>query len=105
METELLTSQITAGYAASTLIEWLKRQAWFPFATTDNAKLNRAFAGVMAFATAIGLHFTFDSDAGVLTIAGLTVANIAHTAWAWVQQYALQQFMYKSVVKRPGGAV
>ena len=99
METELITSQLTAGYACAALMEWLKKQSWFPFATVDNARLNRAFAMALAFATAVGLHFTFDSEAGVLTITGLTLANILHTGWAWIQQYALQQAAFRGLIK------
>lgn len=102
METELITSQITAGYAAAALIEWLKHRSWFPFASVDNARLNRALAMITSFVTAIGLHFTFDSQAGVLTITGLTLVNVAHTVWAWVQQYALQQAAYKGLIKNGG---
>ena len=102
METELLTSQLTAGYAVASLIEWLKGQKWFPFATADNAKLNRAFAMLTAFIAAVGLHTTFDSEAGVLTISGLTVVNVLHSVWAWVQQYAIQQAAYKGLIKNGG---
>ena len=83
-------------------LEWLKKQSWFPFVTLDNARLNRAFAMFAAFVAAIGLHFTFDTDAGVLTITGLTLTNIAHTSWAWVQQYAIQQASYKGLIKNGG---
>ena len=101
METELLTSQITAAYMASALMEWLKTQRWFPFVADNNPRLNRAFAMAAAFITSVGLHFTFDAQAGVLTVTGLTVANILHGLWGWVQQYALQQGLYKGVVKQP----
>lgn len=99
METELLTSQFTAGYAISALVEWLKGQTWFPFASVGNARLNRAFAMATALVAAFGLHATFDSNVGVLTITGLTASNIVHSIWAWIQQYAIQQFMYKGIVK------
>lgn len=102
METELLTSQLTAGYAMATLIEWLKKQAWFPFVAADNARLNRAFAMLASFIAAIGLHATFDSEAGVLTIVGLTLSNVLHTGWAWIQQYAIQQASYKGLIKNGG---
>lgn len=100
METELLTSQLTTAYMISALLQWLKNKPWFPFTNINTAALNRATAMALAFITAVGLHYTFDAEGGVLTITGLTVANIAHTAWASVQQYALQQGVYKGLVKK-----
>lgn len=102
METELLTSQLTAAYAASALLEWLKKQSWFPFANANTAALNRATSIIFAFFAAAGLHYTFDSEAGVLTISGLTAVNIAHAIWAWIQQYAFQQAAYRGLVKNGG---
>lgn len=97
--TEVITSQLTAGYAMAALIEFLKKQPWFPLANVDNAKLNRAFAAMMSLFAALAIHATFDSAAGVLTITGLTWQGIAHSAWAWIQQYAFQQAAYKGLIK------
>ena len=102
METELITSQLTAAYATSAVLQWLKGKPWFPFANANTAALNRATSMVLALIAAIGLHYTFDAESGVLTISGLTAANILHTVWAWVQQYALTQASYKGLIKNGG---
>ena len=99
MENELITSQLTAGYATAALIQWLKGQSWFPFCNDDTAALNRATSMVMSVVAAIGLHLTFDSTAGVLTVTGLTLTNMLHAAWASVQQYAITQAAYKGIIK------
>ena len=96
---ELLTSQMTSAYITSALLEWLKAKPWFPFASADTAVLNRATSMIFALIAAIGLHYTFDAESGVLTITGLTAANILHTGWAWIQQYALQQAAFRGLVK------
>lgn len=99
METELLTTQFTAGYAASALLQWLKAKPWFPFASMDDSTLNRICAAAVAFFVAIGIHYTFDVQNGILTITGLTISNVAHGIWAWVQQYGIQQAVYKGLIQ------
>jgi len=99
METELLTSQVTAAYIIAAMLQWLKTKAWFPFVQENMATLNRSFAAIIAFIASIGIHYTFDAELGVLTITGLTTATILHGSWAAIQQFAMQQFMYKGVIK------
>jgi len=99
MESELLTSQITAAYITASILQWLKLKPWFPFVQENMASLNRAFAAMVAFIASIGIHYTFDAELGVLTITGLTTATILHGSWAAIQQFAMQQFMYKGVIK------
>ena len=100
MESELLSSQVTAGYAVAALMEWLKNKPWFPFAVKDAVALNRATSFVFAFVSAISIHLTFDSvEAGGLMIRGLTIWNLAHAGWATIQQFGLQQYFYKSVIR------
>jgi hypothetical protein len=97
----VLSSQLIVGYASAALIQFLKKQSWFPLASVDNAKLNRAFAAFTSLLAALAIHATFDSAAGVLTISGLnfTLVGLLHTVWAWVQQYAAQQAAYKGLIK------
>jgi len=96
---DLLTSQFTVAYIAAALIEWLKKQSWFPFVNVDTSKLNRVFAAAVALLATVGITTTFDSEAGVLTLSGLTLGNIAQSVWIWITQYALQQGAYKGLIK------
>jgi len=104
METELISSQVAVAYAASSLMEWLKHKPWFPLMQTHSAQLNRAFSMIVAFFTAIGVHLISDwrSTEGtlVITVTGLTIANVGHGILAFIQQYALQQGLWKVLVKR-----
>jgi hypothetical protein len=101
METELFSSQLTAAYASAAMMQWLKHKPWFPFLVEGNDHLNRAFAVVVAIGASVGIHFTFDAEAGSLMITGLILTNVLHAGWASIQQYAFQQFMFRSVIK-PG---
>ena len=106
METELISSQIATAYVISSLLEWLKGKPWFPFMKMDTSNLNRAFAVIVAFITAVGVHWVADWEAtsGVLTlkISGLNWRSVGHGAVAWIQQMAFQQGTYKLLVKPNG---
>ena len=96
---ELLSSQLSLAYVTSSVMEWLKHQGWFPLMDKETANLNRLVAVVASFLVAVGIHFSFDTSAGVLTITGLTAGNIVHGLLAWVQQFAFQQGAFKLLVK------
>lgn len=104
METELISSQVAVAYATSSLMEWLKHKPWFPLMQVQAASLNRAVAMIVAFFAAIGVHLVSDWTASdgtlVITITGLTLANVGHGILAWIQQYALQQGIWKVLVKQ-----
>ena len=103
METELISSQLAVAYATSSLLEWLKGKSWFPLVNANTSSINRLVAIGTAFVAAIGVHLVSDWNQAegvlVITINGLTVANIAHGLIAWIQQYAMQQGSYKLLIK------
>lgn len=64
---------------------------------TAKSAVNRLLGVLLSGMAAVGIHCDFDSEAGVLTITGLTVAGIAKMLWLWVQQYIVQQSAWKGV--------
>ncbi len=96
---ELLSTQIAVAYLTSNLLKVLKYQKWFPLMAQEAKVLNRIFAGFVAFVAAIGVHWTFDMTTGTMIITGLTMAGIAHAIWAWFEQFALQQGVFKLIVQ------
>lgn len=96
---ELFSSQLAVAYATSTAIKWLKYQKWFPLMQQEAAVLNRMFSAAIAFIAAIGIHYTFDVVQGTLVITGLTIAGVTHGLWAWGEQFALQQGVFKLIVQ------
>lgn len=103
MDTELIGSQFALAWATSHFMEWLKYQKWFPLIQAEAKVLNRLVAIGASFLVAIGLHWSFEAQAGVLTITGLTAANISHGVMAWIQQYSIQQLSYRFIVKGENG--
>lgn len=90
----LLGPQVTTAAVAVWLFQKIKDSNWVPFISQETGALNKFLAGLISALTAAGLHFTYDQGAGVLTIAGLTLANLQHFAFAWIQQHVFQESLY-----------
>jgi len=87
------------AYMGSSAIEWLKQQKWFPWMTADSTVLNRWVGRLVAAVSVVGIHMTFDPNAGTLLVSGLSLAGIGGALVEFVKQYLLQQIAYRSVVK------
>ena len=101
-------STITASTLAVSIIQWLKNTKLVPFINENSTTLNRWVSWLAAFVSGAGIHFTFNHDAGVLTVTGLTAGVIIHTVTVTCKQYAVQWLIYRGVLKGPaiaaGGA-
>lgn len=95
---ELVWSAVLAWVSAKG-IEWMKSSRLFPAVTYTSETVNRWLARVVAVAAAIGVHTTFDSSAGVLTITGLTFIGIRDSALEVARQIMLTQIAYKKFVR------
>lgn len=101
MNGELMGAQVTASAVIVYLIQLLKGAKWFPWLDDGAKKVNRFIAIVLAGVGAVGIHTQFDSEAGILTITGLTVAGIVHGAGEWIRAVVFQELIYRGVVDRP----
>ncbi len=88
---ELVSSQLASGALLAYALQWAKNSKLVPFITEHTVGVNRTLTGLMAFIAAIGIHYTFDADAGVLVIGGLHTQSLLHGFWAWISQWAFQQ--------------
>lgn len=96
-----ISNQIPLALVSTWAIQWIKKSNWFPWLTVETQKLNYVVGGVVAFLSTVGILCNFDHAAGVLTITGLTAANLTHVAARFFQQWAYQQASYKLVVAPP----
>lgn len=94
-------STITASTIAVSIIQWLKNTKLVPFINEHSTGLNRLVSWVAAFAAGTGIHFTFNGDAGVLQVTGLSAGVIIHTVTVTCKQYAVQWLIYRGILK-PG---
>lgn len=95
-----LPANAVVGAMAVYMIEWIKRQAWFPWVTTETKRLNALVNAGVAFAASIGVTAQFDAAAGELVIRGLTWAVIGHGVWEFAKQWTMQQAAYDFLVRK-----
>ncbi len=98
-------STITASTLAVSVIQWLKGTKWVPFVNAHSARMNQVLSWMIAFFSGAGIHYTFNGDAGVLTVTGLSAGVIIHTATITCKQWAVQWLIYKGIVKGPAADV
>lgn len=97
MEQELVWSAVVA-WMTSKGIEIAKRVEWLPIdATTE--KLNWFVARLAAVITAVGVHASFDPQAGVLMVTGLTPFGIFQALLEYAKQLMFQEVAYKKFIK------
>lgn len=93
--------QLTASAVVVMLMQWFKDTKWVPFLDAHTDVLNRAAAFIMAAVAAFGVHIEYDHVAGTALISGLGLASMAHGLWHWLTSVAVQELIYKGVIKTP----
>lgn len=96
---EIVWSAVLAWMAAKG-IEMLKASSWVPAVNFDSETLNRWVARGVALVAAFGVHMTFDSAAGTLTITGLTMLGLRDSILEYARQYMFQEVAYKKFVRK-----
>ncbi|MDH5244854.1 MAG: hypothetical protein OEW98_00270 [Betaproteobacteria bacterium] len=94
---ELIWSAVVAWMSAKG-IEIAKRLTWLPIDTTTE-RLNRWVARAVALVATVGIHATFDGEAGRLVIDGLTLSGLTLAVGEYAKQVMLTQIAYKKFVK------
>jgi hypothetical protein len=88
------------AFFSSSVLEWLKRSPKLTLFAESTAFWAQRITGVVvAAAAAMGVHYTFDPQAGVLTITGLSVAAIWTAAVETARQFCVQELLYRVAVK------
>lgn len=95
---ELIWSAVLAWMSAKG-IEIAKRSTLVPWLTVETEKANRWVSRLVALIAAVGVHLTFDSAAGILTITGLTYVGLRESVLEYARQVMLTQIAYKKFVK------
>lgn len=100
MQDELIWSAVVAWMTAKALEIAKTRLAFVPLdATTE--RLNYWASRVLAAVAAVGVHASFDADAGVLTITGLTVSGLFGATLEYARQLMFQEIAWKKFIKAP----
>jgi hypothetical protein len=92
----VVMTQFTLGAVVVAALQWLKSSKYFPWITKGKVNLLRGISAVAAAAASVGIGHVWDPQAHSLTITGLTLAGIATAFYAWLKQFAVQEFMYRA---------
>jgi len=103
MDQSLIGQQIPISIISAYVIQWLKEQPWFPFASMDAIWMNRITSGFAALITAGGIQYTFGAD-GNFNFSG-NLWTVLHGLWGATQQYALQHVVYKVAIAPPASPI
>jgi hypothetical protein len=93
--------QVMWGLAMSYVLQFLKKQKWFPLITPETSSNIQALIGfIMATATAAGIHIAvtgsvLDGNGLSFSVTGLTIDAIKDVGFQWVAQ----QGWYDAIVK------
>jgi len=99
MDETILTTQLTSSVIVVWVLQYLK--AFLGLQGRAAVVVVRFGSVMLAVLTAAGIHYTFDSEAGILTITGITLANVAHFLWGAFQQFVGQEIVYEAVYNKP----
>ncbi len=99
MDNNLLQTQIGSGFLVVWLIQRAKAAGWLPFITQQTAGLNRFLSAVAATLATVGITVHYDPTGGVLTLSGLTLANLIPFLSTLLSQGAIQELLYQAGFK------
>ncbi len=96
-------SQVIYAAVTAWFIQRLKGSSWFPFITQGTENLNKFLAALFAALGTVGILVAHvwepASHTLTISIAGLTVMNVAHFVWNFLGQYVLTTGAYHLAVK------
>jgi hypothetical protein len=97
------TVSLVWAFFSSASLEWIKRNKHLTLFTTETTRVAQRVIGVvLSIFAAAGVHASFNSELGVLTVTGLVWA----TAWGalsdTLRQWVLQELVYRTAVKPYG---
>lgn len=95
---ELVLDQVTAAGLIVMFIQWLKNTKWIPWINNHTALATRLISWSAALATATGVHYMFDQEAGTLLFTGLSLTTIMAALWHWISSIVAQELIYRGVV-------
>jgi hypothetical protein len=95
------TAILTASAISVYIIQRLKSWNWFTLLSPTSKYANMAASVFTAALGATGIHYTFNPDAGTLTLTGLTLTGILTALWTWAKSFALNELIYQGTIGAP----
>jgi hypothetical protein len=100
MVSNVAMTQFTSSAVVVYLMQKLKNAKWFPLIQEGKTILNRSISVGSAALIALGVNYTWNpQNRGLLiTIPTLSVAAVGF--WHWLNQYALNEMLYRATVSK-----
>lgn len=95
----VVISHVTAAAVSVAFINWLKKSEWFPWITQEKARVMRAVALLTAAAASIGIAYTWDPAARLLSFHIPTLVAVVGMAVGYVKSFAIQELTYQATKK------
>lgn len=95
-----LSAQVVISAVVVYLLQLAKKSSLVPWLNKETAQLNRAVAVGASLFSSVGIHFTYSTAAGVLTITGLTLSGIGQFLWHWLTAFVSQQLIFQTAVNK-----
>jgi hypothetical protein len=101
------SSVVVWAWLSSSFMEWVKKHRTIAIISDQTAwGAQRLLAIVLASATSLGIHISFEPAMGVLTVTGLLWPSVMTGVWETTRQFVLQEIMYRASIKgKTGGDV
>lgn len=93
-----ISNQVVLAAVVAYAIQFIKNSRFFPFITTETAKLNRALAVVLSGLSALGIHVVCSKVNHSCTLTWVDGMTIVTVLWHWVGQFVLQHGWYKAII-------
>ncbi len=98
-------AQIVVGVIVAVVLQRLKAVSWFPALSEASTRWTKVTVSALAaVASALAITVAWDGSAGVLTISGLTVENLANGVQAFLVSFLSQHVSYEMLLRRPCAA-
>lgn len=104
MVSNVAMTQFTSSAVVVYLMQQLKTATWFPLIQEGRVWLNRGISIGSALFIAVGINYTWNPATRGLLLTLPTVGAAAIGLWHWLNQYALNEMLYRATVnKYPDG--
>lgn len=100
MVSNVAMTQFTSSAVVVYLMQKLKSATWFPWIQEGRVILNRTISIVAAAAVSIGVSYTWNPTSRGLLLTIPTVSTAAIGFWHWLNQYAMNEMLYRATVNK-----